>query len=229
MTFGAGYEEPPLAWGVGRVVVDDRITPWPVSEADIADEAASLAPHLSALGLGEGGLVLIVSLLSQAIHVHPFERAAGSLGALYSSADRTPFDAYRSASLIRQLQPAVVMGIDDQVLDGLEEGGRDPVAVFGGVRTVLTVDDGAHERLTAAGLTPRRWLTLGPTSAIQPLDDDALAYDASRWLVEVDGGPADRPGELLLTSRVPRLTPCRRFRTGRHGTVAEPGRIRVAS
>ena len=69
MTFAAAYEDPPVAWGVGRVVVGDEVIPWPVSQHDIDDETESMVPRLAALGLGEGGLVLIVSLISDTIHV----------------------------------------------------------------------------------------------------------------------------------------------------------------
>jgi hypothetical protein len=220
MTFAAAFEDPPRVWGVGRVVVGGEVTPWPVSVADIDDEAAALAPRLADLGLRDGGLVLLVSLLSQTIHVHPLERAAGALGALYSSADRTPFDAFRTAALVRQLRPTVVMGIDARVLDGLEDAGRDLAEVFGPVPAVVTVDEGAHARLEAVGLRPRRWVTLGPTSALASLDDDALVYDATRWRVE-----ADEAGELLITNLVDRLTPCDRFRTGVRATLLEPGRF----
>jgi len=223
MTFAASYEDPPVAWGVGRVVVDNELIPWPVSPRDIEDETESMVPRLAALGLGEGGLVLIVSLLSDTIHVYPFEQAAGRLGALYSSADRTPFDAYRTASLIRQLRPTVVMGIDHRVLDGLAEAGRDLAEVFASVPTVVAVDDDAAARLAADGVRVRRWLTLGPTSAIQPLDDDALVYDATRWEIE----RSNPDGELLITNLVDRLTPCRRLRTGHQVEVLEPGRLRA--
>jgi hypothetical protein len=226
MTFGI-YEPPPTVWGVGRVVVPDPqggdvLTPWEVSEADIEDEAESFAPRLAALGLGDDELVLIVSLLSQAIHVVPFEKAAGKVGALYSSADRTPFDAFRTASLIKQLHPKVVMGIDATVLDGLEEAGRDLAEVFSPVPAVVGVDADAIARLRAVGLRPRGWVTLGPTSALQGLDDDAFVYDETRWTVEAGDG-----GELLLTNVADRLTPCDRFATGIHGTVTSPGRLEI--
>ena len=64
----------------------------------------------------------------------------------------------------------------------------------------------------------------GPTSAVQPLDDDALHYDAARWWVEVD----DAEGDLVITDLTARLTPCARFRTGVRGTVPEPGRLILA-
>jgi len=221
MTFAAAYEDPPVAWGVGRVVVGDEMIPWPVSPRDIEDETDSMVPRLAALGLAEGGLVLIVSLLSDTIHVYPFEQAAGRLGALYSSADRSPFDAFRTASLIRQLRPTVVMGIDHRVLDGLAEAGRDFEDVFGTVPAVVAVDDDAATRLAADGIPARRWLTIGPTSALQPLDDDALVYDATRWEIDSDGG------ELVITNLVDRLTACDRLRTGRRGEVLEPGLLIV--
>jgi hypothetical protein len=218
VTFGHGFEDPPAVWGVGRVVVGGVVTPWPVAPADIDDEAESLAPRLTALGLEAGGLVLIASLLSEAIHVVPLEKAAGTLGALYSSADATPFDAFRVASLVRQLEAQVVVGVSGAVLDGLE----DAASVFAGLRNVVTSDEDAHRRLTAAGLAPRRWVKLGPTSAIEAAD--GLRYDDTRWQVESD---ADT-GELLITNLVPRLTPCDRFPTGVRGTAPEPGLIAVS-
>ena len=219
--FAKQYEDPPAVWGVGRVVVDGEVTPWPVAQADIDDEAESLAPRLAALGLEPGGLALIVSMLSQAMHAVPFERAAGKLGALYSSADATPFDAFRVAALVRQLEPQVVIGVTGAVLDGLIEAGRDLGNVFGSVPTVVA-DEDAHERLRAAGLRPRRSVRLGPTTAIEGLDERGPVFDAKRWAVE------EIHRELLVSNLVPRLTEARRLRTGVRGHVVGEGRISVS-
>ncbi len=154
MTFAAAYENPPRVWGVGRIVDADGVRAWPVSASDIEDEAATVAPRLAALGLGDGGLVLIVSLLSQAIHVVPLEQAAGLVGARYSSADATPFDAFRTVSLVRQLQPAVALGIDRRVCDGIDELGHDLGDVFADVGAVVAADRDAATRLSAAGVEP---------------------------------------------------------------------------
>jgi hypothetical protein len=207
---------------VGRVVAGGTVVPWPVSEFDIDDEASSLAPRLAALGVGDGDLVLIVSLLSQAIHVVPFERAAGELGARYSSADATPFDAFRTVSLVRQLRPAVVLGVDARVCDGVAELGHDLGAVFPGVGAVVAADADAARRLAAAGLPTGRWARLGPTSAVSTPGDHALAYDAGRWRVDEEGG------ELLVTNRVDRCTSCEALATGVRGRVVAPGRIVLA-
>jgi len=217
--FAKRYEDPPEVWGVGRVVVDGDVTPWPIAQRDIDDEAESLAPRLAALGLQPGGLVLVVAMLSQAMHAVPIEQAAGKLGALYSSADATPFDAFRVAVLARQLEPQVVVGITGSVLDGLVDAGHDLVDVLGPVPAVVAADDDAHARLRAAGLTPRRSVQLGPTTAIEGLDADGPVYDATRWDVDVDGR------ELVISNVVPRLTPARRLRTGVSGRVVAPGRL----
>ncbi|MFO7590758.1 MAG: hypothetical protein R6X23_07650 [Acidimicrobiia bacterium] len=222
MTFAAAFEDPPRVWGVGRVVVGKDVVPWPVSEADIDDETEVATAQLLALGLAADELVLIVSLLSQAIHVVPFERAAGRVGALYSSADASRFDAFRTVSLVRQLQPTVVLGVDAAVLDGLDDLDRDPAEVFAPVRAVVAVGGLAEQRLREAGLDPGRWLRLGPLSAIRLSGDDALSYDSDRWQVD------EADGELLVTNRADRLTPCNRFATGVTGTVPAPGRLELA-
>jgi hypothetical protein len=221
VTFAAAYEDQPRVWGVGRIVDANGVRAWPVSASDIEDEAATVAPRLTALGLGDGGLLLIVSLLSQAIHVVPLEQAAGLVGARYSSADATPFDAFRTVSLVRQLQPAVVLGIDRRVCDGIEELGHDLGGVFADVGAVVAADRDAATRLSAAGVEPGRWVRLGPTNVIAPPGEDTFGYDPARWQID------DVDGALLLTNLVERLTPCDRLATGWRGQVTEPGRLRI--
>jgi hypothetical protein len=219
MTFAREFEAAPTVWGVGRVMVGDEVVPWPVSEADVVDETDIVEQHYRALGLGDDDLVLVVALLSQAIHAVPLEAAAGRVGALYSSADGTRFDAFRTASLIRQLTAKIVIGVDEEIVIGLDDLGRDLQDVFGSVAAVVAADSTAYDRLREAGLPTGRYLRLGPTSAVAVPSEDALSYDANRWQVDEDGGA------LLLTNVAPRHTPCDRFHTGIRGTVPEPGKI----
>jgi len=222
MTFAREYEVSPRVWGVGRVVVGDEIIPWSVSQADIDDETEIAASHYRSLGLADGDLVLVVALLSQAIHAVPLEQGAGRVGALYSSADATRFDAFRTASLVRQLNARIVIGVDTEVLTGLANLGRDLADVFSTVHAVVAADAGAQARLRDAGVAAGRWLRLGPTSAVGIPGEQSLTYDAQRWLVDED------EGELVLTNLADRLTPCDRFRTGARGSVPEPGRLILA-
>ncbi|MGH9030813.1 MAG: hypothetical protein ACRDY4_10060 [Acidimicrobiia bacterium] len=223
MTFARAFEDPPAVWGVGRLVIDGAVTPWRVSQHDIDDEAEAQAPRLAALGVGPGDLVLVVAMLSEAIHAVPLERAAGKLGALYSSADASSGDAFRCASLVRQLEPVAVVGVNAAVLDGLATMERDVREVFAAVAgRIATADDTARAALDAAGLSPRRWVKLGPTSAWEDEPGGGtLAYDAERWHADEDSG------EIVLTNRAPRLTPCTHLRTGVRGRVHTPGVIEL--
>ncbi|MGH8986867.1 MAG: hypothetical protein ACRDY6_23805 [Acidimicrobiia bacterium] len=221
MTFARAFEDPPAIWGVGRLVIDDTVTPWPVSQHDIDDEAESQAPRLAALGVSAGDLVLVVAMLSEAIHAVPLEKAAGKLGALYSSADASAGDAFRCASLTRQLEPVAVVGVNAAVVDGLAGMGCDLREVFAPVaERIAAADETAHAALDAAGLSPRRWVKLGPTSAWEE-QPGTLTYDAERWHADDDAG------EIVITSRAPRLTPCTHLHTGVRGRLGEQGAIEL--
>jgi hypothetical protein len=209
---------PPDVWGVGRVVVGGESVPWPVSAADVEDETASQSRALARLGVRERDVVVLCSLLSQAIHVFPLEQAVNALGARYSSTDATEFDAFRTAAMIHQVEPRAVIGVNGAVLSGLRELGRDVRDVFAPVPVVVTTDADAWRALRDAGLAPLRWRLLGPTSVFECEVRDGLHVDATRWRVERGDGRG-----LLLTSLVPRLTGCDRFVTGLRGeVVAEP-------
>src|SRR5207237_10387982 len=141
--------------------------PWPVSQIDIDAEAEAAAAHLASLGVGARDVVVIVALLSEAIHAVPLEMAAGRLGALYSSADATAMDATRTEYLVNQLRPRAVVGVNAAVIAGLHEHGREPGDVFAGVPAVATADEVAWRALVDAGLAPRRAAKAGPTSALE--------------------------------------------------------------
>jgi phenylacetate-coenzyme A ligase PaaK-like adenylate-forming protein len=207
-------EPAPAVWGVGRLVVDGAVTPWPVSESDIDDEAEAAVAHMASLGVGAGDVVLIVALLSEAIHAVPLEKAAGLAGALYSAADATASDAARTEYLIRQLRPRAVVGVNEAVVSGLRARGREPADVFASVPAVVTADDAAWRLLVGAGLAPRRLAKIGPTSALECAARSGLHLDGERWEVVV----AD--GRVVLEDRATRMTPCARLRTGFVGTIA---------
>jgi hypothetical protein len=222
----------PDVWGVGRVVVGGEMVPWAVSPADVDAETRSQTASLRRLGVGEGDVVVICSKLSEAVHAFPLESAANALGARYSSTDATEFDAFRTAAMIEQVSPSTVIGVNGDVVTGLRALGRDLHEVFSPVAVVTTTDDAAHRALTDAGLAPRRWLKLGPTSAFEC---DALTgahVDASSWRVDAH----DRDG-LTITALRPTLTPCVGLVLGMQGEVdaarcacgSDDPRVRLAS
>jgi hypothetical protein len=193
----------PDVWGIG-VVGPDALA-WPVSAADIADQTESAVEQLRMLGIGDGGLVLIVSRLAETIHVAPLEQAAGRLNARWSSCDATEGDAFRTASLVRQLRPDAVIGVNETIVRAV---GPD---VFADVPVVAITDHVALDAIPGS----RWWLRLGPTNAFECHERAGAHLDADRWLVEdtVDG--------ILITNRTERLTPARQLPTGYHGTLLE--------
>jgi phenylacetate-coenzyme A ligase PaaK-like adenylate-forming protein len=197
------------------LVVDGRVTPWPVSQADIDDEAEAAVAHLASLGVGSGDFVVIVALLSEAIHAVPLEKAAGVLDAKYSAADATAMDAARTEYLVNQLRPRAVVGVNAAVIAGLHEHGRQPGDVFAAVPAVATADDVAWRTLTDAGLAPRRWAKVGPTGALECAQRSGLHLDEERWHVDVVDG------RVVITNRTPRLTSSERLDTGFAGSIAD--------
>jgi hypothetical protein len=206
----------PDVWGVGRVVVAGEMVPWPVSQADIDDETEAHVESMRRLGVGEGDVVVVCSLLSETIHVFPLEQAANAVGARYSSTDATEFDAFRTAAMIRQVSPVAVIGVNRDVITGLRALGRDLRQVFESVKTVATSDDDARVALEAAGLAPRRWLKLGPTSGFECVERDGVHVDRrrARLTTSADGG-------LFVTTTVDRLTPCVDFSIGLSGELVD--------
>lgn len=191
----------PETWGIGVVGSEA----WPVSPTDVADETESAVEHLRMLGLRDGGLVLIVSRLAETIHVAPLELAAGRLNARWSSCDATDGDAFRTASLVHQLRPDAVIGINETIVSAV------PTDTFDGVPVVAVTDRVARDAITSS----RWWLRLGPTSAFECEARAGAHFDGLRWHVEQLGD------EIVVTNRTSRLTPARQLATGVHGHVVD--------
>jgi hypothetical protein len=208
----------PDVWGVGRVLIGGQTVPWPVSQRDVDDESRAHVVSMRRLGVGEGDVVVICSLLSETIHVVPLEQAANLVGARYSSTDATEFDAFRTAAMIRQVSPTAVIGVNRDVVTGLRNLGHDLREVFEPVGAVATTDDDAHRALEHAGLAPRRWLKLGPTSGFECGERDGVHFDAARLRVGVGGD-----GGLTVTTTANRLTACADLPIGLRGElVSDP-------
>jgi hypothetical protein len=186
-------------WGIGCVTTGAGRVSWAVTNAEVDAEVDACAEHLRSLGVGSDDLVLLVSRLSEAIHVAPLERAAAAVGALYSSADATEGDAFRVAALARQLRPVAVLGINGVVVGVLTS----PDDAFDGAPVVAVTDVAAYRALSMAGLEPRWWLQLGPTNAFECGERAGAHIDHERWRVRRDDA-----GIVRLTAIGDRLTPC---------------------
>ncbi len=203
---------PPELWGVGQFRVGAGSVTWELSQAEIMRDAQSATGVLSAIGLAPGGRVLVTSLLSEAPHVWPLTLGVLMNGAQLSSADATPFDAYRTAMFLRTLRYDMALGVSDAVVDGLEQMGVDLATAFADV-AVIVARGVAYDRLESAGLRPTRMLLLGPATAIARAPGGPAEVDPELWALDtVDG-------QVVVTSLTERRQAFARQPTGVAGTV----------
>jgi len=199
-------------WGVGSFAVGDRILPYPVSKDDHNRDIGSAMKAVSSLGIHEQSRALVLSMLSEAAQYWPVQIGLLITKAQFSLADASRFDAFRTAMFLKAMHYDVVLGINTDVLDGLDDLGHSYPDVFG-KSPVLAARAGAYERLRDAGLSPRWWLHVGPTVAVE-CDQLAGAHvDGNEWQLDV----AD--GEILLTARNPRAAVVDRLATGVRGEI----------
>jgi len=201
-----------VLWGVGQFPDGHGRMPYPVSAADIEADTRGAGRALASLGVGRGHTVLFVSLVSEIVQTVPFHDALGQVGGICSAADATIFDAPRTAKLVRQLHPRAVVGVNGDVLDGLEQEGFDLADAFAGV-PVLAAHPGAAARLQAAGLTPRVWAFLGPAVAVECEPGAGAHVDEAIWSVDDEGG------EIVVIPVGQRAIGAGRYRTGALGAI----------
>ena len=192
-------------WGVGSFRVGDDIVTYPVSKDDNGRDIGGAAKALRSLGVLE------------------CSRAGAAAAALWATLDRvvygatiadaSRYDAFRTNMFLRAMHYDVVLGINEDVLDGLDDLSMSYTDVFADV-PIVAAGAGAHARLRAAGLDPWWWLHLGPTTAVECAAREGAHIDGSEWAIEVGDG-----GEILVSASNERAATIERQRTGVHGTV----------
>ena len=211
---------PPEVWGVGQFTVGDERVNWELSADETMRDGASAAGHLRALGVQPSEGVLFTSMLSEAPHFYPLFMGSLMVGAQLSLADATPFDAYRTAMFLRTVDYRAVLGINTDVLNGLEDMGLELRDCFAKV-PVLCARPAAAARLQDGGLVANRFLLLGPALAIEASPGEGLRVDPELWDVGVDDG------ELVVTNLTPRRQRFERQRTGVRGSVRIDGELQL--
>jgi hypothetical protein len=169
---------------------------------------------LAGLGVHAGARVLWCSVLSESAHFWPLMIGTMINGGVFSLADATRSDALRVAMFTRRLDLHAVFGINEQILDGLDDLGYAYADVFSGIE-VLGARPGAYERLVAAGLTPHWFVLCGPAVAIASEPGGPARVDPAEWVLDTDG---DR---LTVTSLQPRATTFERAPTAVRGRLVD--------
>ncbi len=202
-------------WAIATYDDGRRRVPWPVSNTEIERAMGTAVPILGGLGIGPSERVLWCSVLSESAHFWPLLIGSMLAGAQFSLADATNADALRVNMFLRRLSYRAVFGINESLLDGLDELGRRYEDVFADV-PVIGARPGAYERLVAAGLAPHWFVLCGPAVAIADEPGGPARVDAAEWQLDTDG---DR---ILVTSRAPRAERFERLPTAIHGRLVDP-------
>lgn len=201
-------------WGIARYsAADGAPVLLPLSEADVEADTLAAVTRLRAFGIGTDDAILVVSLMQDAAQMAPFQYAVRRLGGTVCLADASPFDAYRTAAIVSQWHPRLVIGLDAGVVSGLEQLGHDVAELLGSVPAVLALPS-AWPRLTELGVPYRRLFPLGPAVAAECPDGAGAHVDAAVWQVRADDG------EILLSSAAPRAHTVTDLATGTRGEVA---------
>jgi hypothetical protein len=203
-------------WGIGAYEDADRNrVPWRISHDEINRDIGVATRVLGELGLAGKG-VLWCSMLSQAGQFWPYVCGTVMVGARLSCADASHGEAARVEMFLRLLDYEAVLGVTDDILDGLDEMQRPYGEIFAGVR-IVGAGPGPYERLRAAGCTPTRFALCGPAVAIGRDPDGPALVVPDEWNVTADGS------HLLLTSLQPRAQEFVCTPVGLRGKIAGGG------
>lgn len=206
----------PALWGVGSYSDEHgRRAPWRISHEEIGRDIGVAVDVLTDLDLA-GRRVLWCSMLSEAGQFWPYLCGTVMAGGRLSCADSTYGEAMRVSMFLRLMDYDAVLGVTNDLLDGLEASDRAPAEVFARVR-ILGAYPGAYERLAGAGLTPWRVALCGPAIAIGREPGGPAFVPAAEWEL-VDQG--DRIG---ITALRPRATSFIRTPIAVRGTIVDGG------
>ena len=187
-------------WGVGCYHDGSERVAWEIGHEEIQRDMGGAARLLAELGIGAESRILYCSLLSEAGQFWPLIVAAMLARAQFSLADATRADAMRVRMFCHQMRFDAVIGVDDEVLDGLADLDTDPAELFAGV-PIVAARPGAYERLVEMGLSPYRFALVGPAVAVGREPGGPVHIDPDEWHVE----PAST-STVALTNLRPRAT-----------------------
>src|SRR5690606_19882950 len=153
--------------GVGRYfLADGSPCTLPFSRAEFDRAQRAVQQCLGTFHFRTGDQVLVLSLFDECCHFGPIEHALNPFGRVLLSADASFYDAGRTESCLRRFAVTAVIGIDGEVLNGLEANGHD-VGQLLGDKVVWARPDAYLRLVELQGFQLRRWFELGPAMAME--------------------------------------------------------------
>jgi hypothetical protein len=203
-------------WGVGSYLdADGRRAPWRISHDEINRDIGVSSKVLGELEISGRG-VLWCSMLSEAGQFWPYICGTFLAGGRLSCADATVGEAVRLAMFLRLVPFEAVLGVNDAILDGVDEMGKRYYELFDGVR-IVAAHPGAYERLECAGLTPTRFALCGPAMAIGRAPGAPALVADDEWAI------GDDDGRVWVSARQGRAQEFVRTPTAVRGEIVDGG------
>lgn len=204
-------EAPPLY--IGRYRIGDHSEFLPVSSRELARSARFFGRILDSFHFKDRDPVLTIATPDEAAQFTPFEKAAMAHGLILMNADHSLYEGHRLEAILRRFPVVGIMGLSGWILDGAIQLGHDSEALFAG-RTVWARPCAYDRVAKVRAARVLRWVELGPTVGVECSHGAGVHVDDQEWAVE-----ASPDGEILISSRLPRLVEVERLPTGVHGRI----------
>jgi hypothetical protein len=187
----------------------------PVSDRDLRRSIkfySALFDSFSIKPEHEGALIL--SCYDDWAMTVPLESALTANRIRIYNADSTPFEAQRIETFIRRFSPPWIIGVNDDVMQGLQTAGFDLKQLFGG-RFVWVRDTASYQSLQAldADVKVLRWQMIGPAIGMECAYGSGLHIDDLTWQLRSDDG------EIIVESNLHRDGYSKAHKTGVYGQI----------
>lgn len=206
------FSEYQQLWGIGCVRAPAGVLPYPVSWRDVDVDARWMQRQLGEMGVVPGSFVHICHFYADLAQAWPFYQGARNIGAVFANGMPTSYDAYRLEMYLRRFRLQAAIGVTEDTLDGLVQGGHDPAVIYANA-AVTAAHPGAWERLRSFGFRPWRLRALGPLYTVEAPDESGGRFDNREWRVQCEDG------RLLLSAAHQRAARFERLDTGLRGRL----------
>lgn len=180
----AALDMPRIAY-VAQYSADGEEVEFVVSEDDLDRDAAWVSQLLSDHRIARGDIVVIAAFSWESAWFDAVRVGANLLGASYANCEARRGDAKRLDMLIRRLEPAAVIGVTPELLDGLQDidFGLERLA---GVPKVFV----RHEETAALTRhpSPRAIAMIGPALAMSSEARPGMVVNDAEWVVTQEQG-----------------------------------------
>lgn len=179
----------------------------PISRQEIDRATNAMKRWLGTFQFPVGSRLIVSSSTGVAAQFIPFDQAVVALGLIPCSTEAGATEAGRVKSISRNFDPVGIAVPDKEMLDALDL----PTVLAG--KVVWVRPDAYAAIRSVQGVSARRWVEVGPVTAIECSAGAGAHFDRYEWDIDAEDGT------LVVTSRLPRCLDFSGWRSGIRGRV----------